>query len=67
MSTDMRLLILTHLRAALERKDWRAVERAYALAGGVGTGAPVIALHRPEIGHSVAVSPPGWATLENTR
>ena len=28
----MRLLILTHLRAALERKDWRAVERAYVLA-----------------------------------
>ncbi len=28
MSTDMRLLILTHLRAALERRDWRAVERA---------------------------------------
>lgn len=40
MSTDMRLLILTHLRAALERRDWRSVERAYALAGGVGAGDP---------------------------
>lgn len=38
MSDDMRLLILTHLRAAMERKGWRAVERAYVLAGGVGAG-----------------------------
>lgn len=67
MSRDMELLILTHLRAGLERKDWRAVERAYTLLGGVGAGAPVIALHGPEIRASVAVSPPGWATLENRR
>lgn len=32
MSDDMRLLILTHLRAAMERKDWRAVDQARRLA-----------------------------------
>lgn len=32
MSTDMRLLILTHLRAAMERKDKAAVRRAMQTA-----------------------------------
>lgn len=59
MTQDMRLLILTHLRAALERKDWRAVERAYALAGGVGAGEVVTRPGTQEIGAGVAVGGQG--------
>jgi hypothetical protein len=55
MTDDMRLLILTHLRAALERRDWRAVERAYVLAGGMGSGEPGKAAERPKISPSVGV------------
>lgn len=36
MSTDMRLLILTHLRAALERRDKAAVLRALETAHRYG-------------------------------
>lgn len=36
MSDDMRLLILTHLRAAMERKDRAAVQRALATAHRYG-------------------------------
>lgn len=31
---DLRLLILTHLRAGLERRDWQVVERAVRLSCG---------------------------------
>ncbi len=68
MSDDLRLLVLSLLRTAIETRTTAPVERAYVLCGGVGAGVPIKPAQRqlPPVSGPV-MAPAGWETLANVR
>ena len=64
---ERHMLALTHLRAAIETGDLKAVRKAYSVLGGVGACAGSKGAGDPARAPHGACEPDGWITLEYRR